>query len=117
MAGAWRMSGSTNDYPGAEICTDGSLIRSWPSLTRPPTEGFRGCPAQGRARTTRLRVYDLNGSQHWGGKRMKRALRNATAAALLAAMAASAPAVAQKPGGILRAGHFDSPASMSMLEE
>ena len=38
-------------------------------------------------------------------------------AALLAAIAASAPAVAQKSGGILRAGHFDSPASMSMLEE
>ena len=38
-------------------------------------------------------------------------------AALLGAMAASAPAFAQKPGGILRAGHFDSPASMSMLEE
>ena len=31
--------------------------------------------------------------------------------------AASAPAVAQKSGGILRAGHFDSPASMSLLEE
>jgi peptide/nickel transport system substrate-binding protein len=39
------------------------------------------------------------------------------AAALLAAIAASASAFAQKPGGILRAGHFDSPASMSMLEE
>jgi len=38
------------------------------------------------------------------------------AAVLLAAMAA-APAAAQKQGGILRAGHFDSPASMSMLEE
>src|SRR3984893_18013992 len=49
---------------------------------------------------------------------MKRGRRRLSAAtALLAAMAASAPAVAQKPGGILRAGHFDSPASMSMLEE
>src|SRR5580700_7752823 len=49
---------------------------------------------------------------------MKRDRRRLSAAAwLLAAMAAAAPAVAQKPGGILRAGHFDSPASMSMLEE
>ena len=49
---------------------------------------------------------------------MKRDQRRLSAAAwLLAAMAAAVPAVAQKPGGILRAGHFDSPASMSMLEE
>ena len=49
---------------------------------------------------------------------MKRDQRRLSAAAwLLAAMAAAAPAVAQKPGGILCAGHFDSPASMSMLEE
>jgi peptide/nickel transport system substrate-binding protein len=32
-------------------------------------------------------------------------------------MAAAAPAAAQKQGGILHAGHFDSPASVSMLEE
>ena len=38
------------------------------------------------------------------------------AAALLAAMAASAPAVAQKLGGVLQMSHFDSPASMSMHE-
>ena len=43
--------------------------------------------------------------------------RLSAAAALLAMTAASAPAVAQKSGGILRAGHFDSPASMSLLEE
>ena len=42
--------------------------------------------------------------------------RLCAAAALIGAFAA-APALAQKPGGILRAGHFDSPASMSMLEE
>jgi peptide/nickel transport system substrate-binding protein len=41
----------------------------------------------------------------------------AAVAALLAAMIAAGPAIAQKQGGILRAGHFDSPASMSMLEE
>jgi peptide/nickel transport system substrate-binding protein len=39
------------------------------------------------------------------------------AAALTAAMVAAGPASAQKQGGILRAGHFDSPASMSLLEE
>src|SRR5271165_5430044 len=36
---------------------------------------------------------------------------------LLIAMAAGGPALAQKPGGILRLSHFDSPASMSILEE
>jgi peptide/nickel transport system substrate-binding protein len=48
---------------------------------------------------------------------MKRDRRWLSAAALLTAMAGAAPAIAQKPGGVLRAGHFDSPASMSMLEE
>src|SRR6201981_2203663 len=43
--------------------------------------------------------------------------RPSAAAALLAALAAAAPAAAQNPGGILRAGHFASPASMSPLEE
>jgi peptide/nickel transport system substrate-binding protein len=39
-------------------------------------------------------------------------------AAAIAAMAlAAAPAMAQKRGGILRLSHFDSPASMSILEE
>ena len=41
----------------------------------------------------------------------------AVASGLLTAMAAAAPALAQKPGGILRLSHFDSPASMSILEE
>jgi peptide/nickel transport system substrate-binding protein len=48
---------------------------------------------------------------------MIRTLPTLAAAALLAAAFAAAPAVAQKAGGIMRAGHFDSPASMSMLEE
>src|SRR5215470_1162728 len=49
---------------------------------------------------------------------MKRDLgKLAAAAALSAAMIATGPAAAQKQGGILRAGHFDSPAGMSMLEE
>jgi peptide/nickel transport system substrate-binding protein len=41
----------------------------------------------------------------------------AAAATLAAAMAASEAALAQKQGGILRLSHFDSPASMSILEE
>jgi peptide/nickel transport system substrate-binding protein len=41
----------------------------------------------------------------------------AVASGLLRAMAAAEPALAQKPGGILRLSHFDSPASMSILEE
>src|SRR5215468_7130405 len=49
---------------------------------------------------------------------MKRERRRLPAAAvLLAAMATAAPAAAQQQGGILKIGHFDSPASMSMLEE
>ena len=36
---------------------------------------------------------------------------------LLAAVCATSPAFAQKPGGILTLSHFDSPASMSILEE
>src|SRR5271170_3284546 len=40
--------------------------------------------------------------------------RIAGAAALLLA---AVPALAQKPGGVLRMQHFDSPASMSILEE
>ncbi len=41
----------------------------------------------------------------------------ATAVPLLAAMGLLSPGLAQKSGGIFRIGHFDSPASMSMLEE
>jgi peptide/nickel transport system substrate-binding protein len=48
-------------------------------------------------------------------------IKNFSAAAffggLLAAMFAAQPALAQKSGGILRLSHFDSPASMSILEE
>jgi peptide/nickel transport system substrate-binding protein len=49
---------------------------------------------------------------------MTSTLRAAPAAiALLIAIASGGMAFAQKTGGILRAGHFDSPASMSMIEE
>ncbi|HXP04508.1 MAG TPA: ABC transporter substrate-binding protein [Stellaceae bacterium] len=44
-------------------------------------------------------------------------MRHLCAAAALALLAAAAPAMAQKSGGILRLSHFDSPASMSILEE
>jgi peptide/nickel transport system substrate-binding protein len=49
---------------------------------------------------------------------MKRELHVRASAAILAiALAAPGAALAQKAGGILKIGHFDSPASMSMLEE
>ena len=49
---------------------------------------------------------------------MTRHLRGVmAAAALLIAIGAGDPALAQKSGGILRLSHFDSPASMSILEE
>ena len=46
---------------------------------------------------------------------MKRGLRVLASAGTLLLL--STAASAQKPGGILKIGHFDSPASMSMLEE
>src|SRR6267143_832128 len=49
---------------------------------------------------------------------MKRGLRVLAAAGSLSlAFLAADGAFAQKAGGILKLGHFDSPASMSMLEE
>src|SRR5713226_7398472 len=49
---------------------------------------------------------------------MKRDLRVLAAAGSLSlALFAADAALAQKAGGILKIGHFDSPASMSMLEE
>ena len=40
-----------------------------------------------------------------------------TVGAMLIALAGGNPALAQKQGGVLRLSHFDSPASMSILEE
>src|ERR1700736_3504432 len=49
---------------------------------------------------------------------MKRCFRVlAMAGGMLITMFAAAPTFAQKPGGILKLSHFDSPASMSILEE
>ncbi len=49
---------------------------------------------------------------------MKRGLRGLVAAgSLLIALWAIDPAFAQKAGGVLKISHFDSPASMSLLEE
>jgi peptide/nickel transport system substrate-binding protein len=44
-------------------------------------------------------------------------LTRAATAALLISWLAAAPTFAQKPGGILRMYHFDSPASLSLHEE
>ena len=49
---------------------------------------------------------------------MKRCFRVlAMAGGMLITMFAAVPTFAQKPGGILKLSHFDSPASMSILEE
>ena len=54
----------------------------------------------------------------WEVLGMKRNLTGFAATGWLALiLAVSPPALAQKQGGTLRIGHFDSPASMSMLEE
>src|SRR6516162_2492286 len=51
-------------------------------------------------------------------RRMKRHLRCFTVfSALLGAIFGAEPGLAQKPGGILRLYHWDSPASMSIHEE
>jgi peptide/nickel transport system substrate-binding protein len=44
-------------------------------------------------------------------------IRAVVAAGVLTAVLSSAPGLAQKPGGVLKISHFDSPASISMLEE
>ena len=41
----------------------------------------------------------------------------AAAALVIVSTSAGAPVLAQKPGGVLKLPHFDSPASMSILEE
>jgi hypothetical protein len=48
---------------------------------------------------------------------MKRALRVLAAASGLLIVCSVHPTLAQKPGGVLRVPHFNSPASMSLLEE
>jgi hypothetical protein len=49
---------------------------------------------------------------------MKRQIRAlVVVGGLLTTMVAAAQTFAQKPGGILKLSHFDSPASMSILEE
>src|SRR5260370_40519399 len=49
--------------------------------------------------------------------KMQRVLLPAMRATLSLVLTASGPALAQKAGGMMRVGHFDSPASMSLLEE
>src|SRR5919107_792509 len=48
---------------------------------------------------------------------MTGSLRAVLASAAIVAIAAAAPAMAQKPGGILKIQHWDSPASLSIHEE
>src|SRR5712671_265228 len=84
-------------------------------LTYPSTSIRDICRACKRRETRRNGPGDIcNGRQ----RGMAINLRSvAVAGGLLTAMAAAEPALAQKPGGILRLSHFDSPASMSILEE
>ncbi|MBV8337518.1 MAG: hypothetical protein JO358_19180, partial [Alphaproteobacteria bacterium] len=51
------------------------------------------------------------------GEAMTDFVRAAVSTALSVGLFVNGPALAQKPGGILKTSHFDSPASMSMLEE
>jgi len=48
---------------------------------------------------------------------MRRILRGVAAGAAILALASAGPALAQKSGGVLKIQHWDSPASMSILEE
>ncbi len=48
---------------------------------------------------------------------MTRILRRAAAGAAILVLAGAGGALAQKPGGVLRVQHWDSPASMSIHEE
>src|SRR5262249_58969190 len=76
-------------------------------LARKPKKGRRAVAAGSTSRVTRT-----------GGTGMKRNLCGfAAASPLLLVLAASPAAVAQKQGGTLTIGHFDSPASVSPLEE
>jgi peptide/nickel transport system substrate-binding protein len=67
-------------------------------------------PAQRRALRARILEQEVD--------RMKAGSRAlAAASSLLLALLITHPASAQKTGGILKISHFDSPASMSLLEE
>src|SRR5712671_5445632 len=73
-------------------------------------------PANGPAEGQRRVLWDACATG--GVLEMKRLLRVlATAGAVLVALSACDAAFAQKSGGILKISHFDSPASMSLLEE
>jgi peptide/nickel transport system substrate-binding protein len=86
---------------------------------------FSGIPAAMRSpqrphrRALQRRPRHQAGPQQpWEVTEMKRRLGVlATAGPLLVALCFAQGAAAQQSGGVLRIGHFDSPASMSMLEE
>src|ERR1700719_1969107 len=62
----------------------------------------------------RSRARERAGAPSRRGRMKQTAYRIIAASVLLLA---AVPALAQKPGGVLRIQHFDSPASMSILEE
>src|SRR5271166_4647941 len=116
MAGAWRTSGSTDSRVRPGIKSSGikryCARLNCANLTVPPIVESPRTGQQGAVR-------DLPGPRpRPGGLAMRRDLRVlAAVGALLFAFSAADAALAQKRGGILKIGHFDSPASMSMLEE
>src|SRR5262249_44962668 len=70
-----------------------------------------------RAACSRAGRHAFRPRSRAGREQMIRAIRRIAAAAALIALAVGGPALAQKSGGILRLQHFDSPASVSILEE
>src|SRR5271166_732856 len=115
MAGASRTPGSTNSAGPRGL---GKL--SSPQYTSQSIGGtLHGLDS--RARATGLAKRDIGFRSTIRGRSTKvigklRILAALTAMAIAIAVADD-PAFAQKQGGVLRLSHFDSPASMSILEE
>src|SRR5215471_765709 len=120
----------TQSIPGPPAKRKASIASSMPRVTASVELGLitrirsaislflRWAPYRDYPNSVRRRTLSLPPRPARGGDRM---IKNFSAAAffggLLAAMFAAQPALAQKSGGILRLSHFDSPASMSILEE
>src|ERR1700746_168927 len=83
------------------------MLPALPCCRNSPTNG----PATARRRVLWVRVLGQEVD------RMKPRTRGLVAAGSLSlALFTTNPAIAQKSGGILKISHFDSPASMSLLE-
>src|SRR6476469_1237648 len=67
--------------------------------------------------TGRRRVRRLADAPRWRRTMTRSLSASATIGVWLLAISATSGASAQQSGGILKVGHFTSPASMSMLEE